>query len=309
MADLGVAVPVRERAGYRQSALVLGAAQLGGAYGIANAVGMPDDDATERLLRAAAARGVTHVDTARAYGESERRIGAARVPELRVITKVAPLGDADPRAAVEASVARSREALGADTFTLLLHRASDAARDGVWDALREYAGRGVADRIGVSVQSPGELRAVLPLPDLGYVQLPCNLLDRRWLAPDLTDALAARPGLVVTARSVYLQGLLAAGSAVRWPHLPDAGRDALVATLDRLAADLGRDGRTGLCVSYVLGLPWVTSVVIGAETEDQVRGNADLASRPPLTPDERAAVLAALPEVPADLLDPSRWSS
>jgi aryl-alcohol dehydrogenase-like predicted oxidoreductase len=309
MADLGVAVPVRERAGYRQSALVLGAAQLGGAYGIANTVGMPDDDATARLLRTAVALGVTHVDTARAYGDSEQRIGAARVPELRVITKVAPLGDAATRAAVEASVARSREALGTAGFTLLLHRASDAAHDGVWNTLREYAGRGVADRIGVSVQSPGELRAVLPLPDLGYVQLPCNLLDRRWLAPDLTDALAARPGLVVTARSVYLQGLLAAGTAVRWPHLPDADRDALVATLDRLAADLGRDGRTGLCVSYVLGLPWVTSVVIGAETEDQVRGNAVLASRPPLTPDERAAVLAALPEVPADLLDPSRWSS
>jgi aryl-alcohol dehydrogenase-like predicted oxidoreductase len=316
MADPGVAVPVRERAGYRQSALVLGAAQLGGAYGIANTVGMPDDDATARLLRTAAELGVTHVDTARAYGDSEQRIGASRVAGLRVITKVAPLGDAADtpgaaRAAVDESVARSRAALGSDAFTLLLHRAADAARGGgaAWDALRGYADRGGADRIGISVQSPDELRAVLPLPDLGYVQLPCNLLDRRWLAPDLTDALAARPGLVVTARSVYLQGLLAAGPAVRWPHLPDAGRDALVATLDRLAAELGRDGRTGLCVSYVLGLPWVTSVVIGAETEEQVRGNAALASRPPLTADERAAVLAALPEVPANLLDPSRWAS
>lgn len=309
MADLGVAVPVRERAGYRQSALVLGAAQLGGAYGIANTTGMPDDDATARLLRTAASLGVTHVDTARAYGESEQRIGAANVPELRVITKVAPLGAAATRADVEASVARSRTALGTDAFTLLLHRAADAAHAAVWDTLRAYADRGTADRIGVSVQSPDELRAVLPLPGLGYVQLPCNLLDRRWLAPDLTHALAARPELVVTARSVYLQGLLAAGRAVRWPHLPDDARDALVGTLDGLAADLGRDGRTGLCVSYVLGLPWVTSVVIGAETEEQVRGNAALASRPPLTDGERAAVLAALPEVPAGLLDPSRWSS
>ena len=308
MTDLDTAMPVRERGGYRQSALVLGGAQLGGAYGIANTVGMPDDDATARLLRTAAGLGVTHVDTARAYGDSEHRIGACRVPSLRVITKVAPLGDAAGAEAVRQSVTRSLAELGVDRVTLLLHRAADAT-GAVWETLRGYADEHVADRIGVSVQSPDELRTVLGLPDLGYVQLPCNLLDRRWLAPDLTESLAARPDLVVTARSVYLQGLLAAGGAVRWPHLPDDARDTLVGTLDRLAAELGRDGRVELCLAYVLGLPWVTSVVIGAETEEQLRRNVSLAARPPLTADERAAVLAVLPEVPDALLDPSRWSS
>jgi aryl-alcohol dehydrogenase-like predicted oxidoreductase len=309
MTDLDTAMPVRERGGYRQSALVLGGAQLGGAYGIANTIGMPDDDATARLLRTAVDLGVTHVDTARAYGDSEHRIGASRVPALRVVTKVAPLGGAaDAPAAVRQSVTRSLAELGVDRVTLLLHRAADAT-GAAWETLRGYADERVADRIGVSVQSPAELRAVLGLPGLGYVQLPCNLLDRRWLAPDLTESLAARPGLVVTARSVYLQGLLAAGGAVRWPHLPDAARDTLVGRLDRLAAELGRDGRVELCLAYVLGLPWVTSVVIGAETEEQLRRNVSLAVRPPLTADERAAVLAALPEVPDALLDPSRWAS
>jgi aryl-alcohol dehydrogenase-like predicted oxidoreductase len=305
MTDLNLAMPVRERDGYRQSALVLGGAQLGGAYGIANSVGMPDDDATGRLLRTAAALGVTHVDTARAYGESEHRIGAAGVSSLRVVTKVAPQVD-DPEA-VRASVARSRAELGGRPFTLLLHRAADAPA--AWDTLREFADRGVADRIGVSVQSPAELLGVLDRPGLGYVQLPGNLLDRRWLAPEVTDALAGRTGLVITVRSVYLQGLLVAGSAVRWPHLADAVRDDLVGTLDRLAGELGRDGRADLCLAYVLGLPWVTSVVIGAETEEQLRANVALAVRPPLSSDERAAVLAALPAVPDALLDPSRWAA
>jgi hypothetical protein len=48
--------------------------------------------------------------------------------------------------------------------------------------------------------------------------------------------------------------------------------------------------------------------VIGAETEDQLRLNAALAARPPLTPAERERVRAALPEVPVALLDPARWS-
>ncbi|MFD0516841.1 aldo/keto reductase [Paractinoplanes durhamensis] len=146
------------------------------------------------------------------------------------------------------------------------------------------------------------MQRALDLPDLGYVQLPCNILDRRWVFE------APRPDLVVTVRSAYLQGLLVAGTTVTWPNLPDAERDAVVATLDRLAAELGRDSRADLCIAYLLSLPWVTSLVVGAETERQLRDNADLVRRKPLTESERESVLAALPEMPDDLLDPSRWT-
>ena len=313
------ALPVRRRGTYEQSVLVLGAAQLGSAYGIANTTGMPDDRSIRRLLRVAAELGVTHVDTAREYGESERRIGgvlsSSDGPQLRVITKVAPLmtGSADPAAArsvVEASVRASLAELGARRpLTVLLHRAADAAAGGGggWERLREYLEAGVADRIGVSIQSPDELRRVIDLPDLGYLQLPCNVLDRRWLSDEISTALSARHDLVVTVRSVYLQGLLAAGRGVAWPHLPDQRRDQIVAALDAMAAALGRAGRIDLCVAYVLSLPWVTSVVVGAEAEVQLRRNAALASRPPLSSTERERLLAAIPEVPADLVDPSRW--
>ncbi|WP_373289934.1 aldo/keto reductase, partial [Saccharopolyspora thermophila] len=47
------------------------------AYGIANTTGDLGQPAVDALLRRAAELGVTHVDTARAYGESEARIGAA----------------------------------------------------------------------------------------------------------------------------------------------------------------------------------------------------------------------------------------
>jgi aryl-alcohol dehydrogenase-like predicted oxidoreductase len=313
MTDLRAALPVRERGGYRQSTLVLGGAQLGGAYGIANITGGPSDAAASALLHAAVSCGITHVDTARAYGESERRIGAA-ASGLGVITKVAPLGavascESSMADAVTASVVRSSGHLG-EPLTILLHRAADALAVGgvAWKTLRRYAESGLAERVGVSVQSPAELRAVLRLPGLGYVQLPCNVLDRRWLAADLAPALAERPDLVVTVRSVYLQGLLAAGTGVRWPHLSPGDRDRVVAVLDRTAGVLGRAGRADLCLAYVLGLPWVTSVVVGADTVAHLRANVGLATRTPLTADERAFLLAELPAVPLDLLDPARWT-
>jgi aryl-alcohol dehydrogenase-like predicted oxidoreductase len=289
---------IRQRGDYSQSALVLGTAQIGGAYGIANRTGVPGDTAVAGILATARELGITHLDTARAYGESEQRIGAVD-HGLSVITKVAPGGD------VRASVEASRAALRATgPLTILLHRAADAAES--WAGLRKCLDTGEADRVGVSVQSPDELRRVLDLPGLGYVQLPCNILDRRWLDLDLD--LAARPELVVTVRSAYLQGLLVAGTAVTWPNLPDADRDAIVATLDKLAADFGREGRADLCLAYLFSLPWVTSLVVGAETEEQLRANAELIDREPLTAGQREQVLAALPEMPVELLDPSRWS-
>ncbi|NMO55028.1 aldo/keto reductase [Actinoplanes sp. TBRC 11911] len=297
-------LPIRTHGAYRQSSLVLGTAQLGMAYGIANRAGVPDDDTVAGILETARRLGVSHVDTARAYGESERRIGTALRgrDDLAVITKIAPGG------AVRESLDRSRAALERrGPLTVLLHRAADV--DDGWADLRQVLHSGEANRIGVSVQSPAELYRILPLPDLGYVQLPCNVLDRRWLDPRLTEALAAREDLVVTVRSAYLQGLLVAGTAVTWPHLPDTERDAVVALLDGLVDDLGRTGRDDLCIAYLLSFPWVTSVVVGAETEDQLRVNADLAGRTPLTEAERESVLATLPEMPADLLDPSRWSA
>ncbi|GIM90862.1 aldo/keto reductase [Paractinoplanes toevensis] len=287
-------IEVRRRGAYRQSVLILGTAQLGMAYGIANRTGAPDDDSTARILATARYLGVTHLDTARAYGDSERRIGAVAPAGLSIITKVGP------GVPVRESVAASRAALRrTGPLTILFHRAADALD--AWDDLRALVKHGEADRIGVSVQNPDELRRVLDLPDLGYVQLPCNILDRRWSIED-------RPDLVVTVRSAYLQGLLVAGTAVTWPNLPDLERDALVATLDRLAVELGRAGRADLCIAYLLSLPWVTSLVVGAETEDQLRDNADLVRRKALTESERESVLAALPEMPEALLDPSRWT-
>ncbi len=290
------ALPIREPYAFGQSALVLGGAQLGGAYGIANTTGMPDEQAIDQLLRLAATAGVTHIDTARAYGDSERNIGAALARTgvgLGVITKIAPA------ASVDESLSASREALGFIPPTVLFHRATDALE--CWADLHGVAGA------GISLQSPAELFRVAGLPGLGYLQLPCSVLDYRWRASDVLETLAGLHDVVITVRSVYLQGLLAAGTAITWPHIDDAQRDALVGTLDRLATEIGREDRADLCVAYILGQPWVTSVVIGAESVEQLARNADLAGRKPLTPDECAAVEAALPRVPADLLNPATW--
>ena len=295
-----------------QSALVLGTVQLGLAYGAANAAGQPDAAQALAVLDAARRAGITHLDTARAYGDSEQRIGAANArglaEDVGVVTKLQPLEDGAGRDAASASLERSLRLLRTDRLAaVLVHRAADWHRPGVADRLAEAVADGTAALAGASIGSPDELIPLLADPRCGYIQLPYNLLDRRWLAPEAQAALAARPDVVITARSAFLQGLLTAGAGARWPlgHEPED----VVPVLDRLVADLGRVSRADLCLAYVLGHPWVTSVVVGAETPEQVSDLAALVGRAPLTAAELEQVRQALAAGTDDLVDPSRWRS
>ncbi|SDB80625.1 Aldo/keto reductase family protein [Raineyella antarctica] len=70
---------------------------------------------------------------------------------------------------------------------------------------------------------------------------------------------------------------------------------------------LDRDSAADLCVAYVRGHSWVDSVVLGADTADQVRDQARLVALPALTPEQIARVRDELPAGSADLIDPARW--
>jgi aryl-alcohol dehydrogenase-like predicted oxidoreductase len=62
-------------------------------------------------------------------------------------------------------------------------------------------------------------------------------------------------------------------------------------------------------MAYVLGHPWVTSVVVGAEREQDVRANLALAGRDPLTAAQCVRVRHTVPAGSAELVDPSRWGA
>lgn len=302
------------------SRLSLGTAQLGLPYGVANASGRPDEAAAAEILDRAHAAGVTLLDTAAAYGDAEARIGAwlesRRPAEVAVVTKLLPLADlpddapeATVRAHVEASVLRSCVRLGRPRLDgLLLHRWRHARSHGgaVWRALQGLRDEGRIGRLGASVASPAEALEALATPEVAFVQLPLNLLDRRWRSAGVPERRGERPDVVVQARSVYLQGLLV-GAPTRWPSVQGYDVRGLPARLDALARSLGRAGRADLACAYVRAQGWVDTLVVGAETPAQVDANVALFRAPPLDPDACRAVEEALPDAPARLLDPSQW--
>jgi spore coat polysaccharide biosynthesis protein SpsF len=95
--------------------------------------------------------------------------------------------------------------------------------------------------------------------------------------------------------------------ASRWIRAPGVDSRQLCATLDELVAALGRADRVDLCMAYVAALPWVTSIVVGVESVEQLRGNLARVQAPVLTPKEIAIVAESIPELPEAFLNPALW--
>jgi spore coat polysaccharide biosynthesis protein SpsF len=297
---------------------VLGSVQLGLPYGAANRTGLPSREAAVALVRRAAACGIRTFDTARAYGAAEERLGEALSGQpVFIVTKLSPLSDLPPAAgaeeaaaAAEVSVRQSCAALRTGRLDcLLLHRAAHRTQFGgaIWQRLLALKAAGTIGTLGVSVQSSVEAAEALACPDVQHIQMPFNLLDRRWRDDGVIDALARRPDVTVHVRSVFLQGLLAAADPSVWPVIEGVDPSALLADLDRLVRELGRDSAADLCMAYARGQAFITGVVIGLETEAQLDENLRLMRNPPLSPAECRFVDDCLPRLPEQLLNPALW--
>lgn len=303
----------------RHTPLTLGTAQIGMEYGIANTTGFLSDKQAVDLLEEAQRLGCSHVDTARAYGLSETRIGNARsdasARHLGIVTKLRPLSDVSSTAPVEQGRIAVRKSLDESLGALrtqvvdavLCHRANDWFKPGVREALVEFRAAGQTQAIGASVSTPSELMQLLADSNIDYVQIPFNILDPRWLDQEVQNRIQSRPDVVIAARSVFLQGLLLASNGSKWPENIGIGQREIKATLKKLVRALGLHSTAELALLYVLSQSWITTAVIGVDTVQQLREIVDLAREKKLTGEQLSLIRNSLPPLNSELVDPSRW--
>ena len=292
---------------------MLGTVQFGQPYGVANRTGQPDQGLVSAIIAAALDGGVNCLDTAAAYGTSEEVVGRALrklgvSQRMVVVTKIRPLQPAeydDPglaAQAIESCVAASRQRLGVECLPLVLfHREQDARHISVLHQLRN---RGWLRYVGVSCgNTPGFLNDFAARDALGAVQIPANLLDHRHQASGACET-AAAAGIAVFIRSVYLQGLL----VMPEQEIPPALRQVIGVrrVLQNIAGQAGMSLKE-LALRFMFDQAGVTSVVVGVETEAQVRDNLAICARGPIPADVRQAVLEASTDVDELLITPAMW--
>ena len=142
------------------SNMTLGTVQLGMNYGIANTTGQPAEEESFAMLDAALKGGVSSIDTARVYGNSEDVIGhffRQYDGELPFITTKVPKIEGETEGEIEkfvvSSVETSLEKLGVPRVNcVMLHVTADitAHGDKTAKALESLVKRGYTDLVGAS---------------------------------------------------------------------------------------------------------------------------------------------------------------
>lgn len=251
----------------KASKLILGTVQFGCQYGI-NSAGRPSEAAVADILSAAAASGITTLDTSSAYGNAEEVLGSCEAAGRFSIVSKYPQGSGP----VKEAFCQSLERLGATSMHgYMLHHFSVYRSDtSVWEEFRALRDAGLTERIGFSLYSPDELEMLLENGvDFDLLQIPRNIFDRRfdpWL-PELK----AR-GVEVHVRSTFLQGLFFKDRDCLPEKLLPLRR--YLVQLDRYSSESGLSVAQ-LALNFNLQNPDIAGVLIGVDNVSQLLANVE----------------------------------
>ena len=193
--------------------LVLGTAQLGADYGIAYTSKKITSQEFQSIMGAARDAGVNSIDTAMAYGDSQKVLGEIGVDKWSITTKLPSVPDditSIDKWYSQAIASSLLELRVPKIKTLLIHDVKElSGRFGsaLIKLLRGSKIKGDVINIGVSIYAPQELDAFYHnfRPDI--VQCPYNIFDQRISTSGWLQKLTA-DNVEVHARSVFLQGVI-----------------------------------------------------------------------------------------------------
>ena len=248
--------------------LAIGTVQFGLDYGIANQNGQVNADGILSILDFAYENNINTLDTAKAYGESEKSIGKYLKQTKKtwsVITKVS-----DSNQSIIEQIQDSIERLTVRPTVVLAHSANLFLNPMFQSKLQEAKGNQLICSIGVSLYNEKEINQVLDSelkPDV--VQLPMNILDTRLYHHGLLDDLFEK-GIEIHVRSAFLQGLFYLSK----PDLEERFGDVIL-ILDKLKSIAAKAELTlaELSLLWLVSLEEVSKVVLGVDSKDQLKAH------------------------------------
>ena len=193
--------------------IAIGTANFGMQYGVANTHGKLSKKSVEEILGLAKSLGVTCLDTANAYGESQKVLGEIGVRDWRIVSKISsiPPDCIDIPAYIRAQISLILDSLKVSEFdSVLVHNAKDLTGDcgdQVFEEIKKAQSKGQVRKIGVSIYDPNDLELITSRFKIDLVQAPINVFDNRLQDSGWLDRLVST-GTEVHARSVFLQGVL-----------------------------------------------------------------------------------------------------
>jgi aryl-alcohol dehydrogenase-like predicted oxidoreductase len=186
--------------------IALGTVQFGLDYGINNPSRKTNQKEVNSILENAANIGITLLDTAIAYGDSEKTLGKSKDVVNGVFNIITKIVDTKKNAEIQLneSLLRLNQK---SIYGLLAHNFSIVEDNpDFYQTMVLLKETGLVSKVGVSIYTPLQLNFLLRNKvDLDIVQLPYSVFDQRFA--EMLPLLKER-NIEVHVRSVFLQGLM-----------------------------------------------------------------------------------------------------
>jgi len=284
--------------------IVLGTAQFGLDYGIANSVGRLTYDEVFKIINLCNKFNINTLDTAISYGKSEDILGNQNLNKWKIITKLPAVPDnvSNIENYINEKFRNSLEKLKSRSiYALLLHSPIQLfEKNGkkIFKSLNVLKEKGLISKVGVSVYSPVELYKILESYNFDIVQFPLNILDCRFIKSDILINLK-KQGVETYARSIFLQGLLLMKTRPlyfnKWNHIwSEWDRWLNLLQISPLEA----------CIRFAISQNNLDNIIIGVDSSAQLTEIINNSQTP----------LPSLPNWPFDidnyneLINPSFWN-
>ena len=285
--------------------LILGTVQFGQDYGINNNIGKPSDLEMKSILDFAYEQGVTFLDTAEAYGDSQQRIGRYHQDsnnKFSLITKYSSQIDL-PNSIIK-RVEHNIYTLHVDKlYGYMFHsfKEYETYYSRFKNDLNDMVKSNLIGKLGVSVYTNEEAMRVLDNESIGLIQIPFNLLDNFYKRESVLLKAKER-GVEVHTRSVFLQGLF-------FRDLNDIPNNlnSLEPYL-KLILELAKNNDISvqsLSLNYTLMQLLISKVLVGVDSLYQLQENIKSSSK-----DLEEAIVKDIDMIDVqeiELLNPANW--
>tara|TARA_B100001287_G_scaffold62031_1_gene50124 strand:+ start:26564 stop:27439 length:876 start_codon:yes stop_codon:yes gene_type:complete len=285
--------------------LAIGTAQFGMDYGVSSSPGKVELSEIKKILDHAKSININMLDTALAYGNSEKILGDFNVNDFKVVTKTrhfsnSKITDEDLNL-LNYDFSKSLKNLKLNSvYGLLIHNPNDLMKPGaskIIEFIQTLKKTNKIKKIGVSIYENKHLSFVLENFDIDLVQVPLNIFDRRLIDNGMLELLS-QEGLEVHARSIFLQGLMLMQDTRR-PRKFDRW-DSLWKSWHEWLNDY-KISPLEASIRYVMSFSEISKVLVGVDSINQLIEIVDAAS-------------GGLPPIPSELhtddsllLNPSNW--
>ena len=254
------------------SKISLGTAQFGLDYGIANQKGKISFSNAEKIIEFALSKNIKRIDTASAYGDSEKVLGRIGVKNFKITSKITtiPLNTNNVNDFLIRNIENSLNDLKIEKFDcILVHDCNQFFQkkyhNEIIKSLLYIKELNLTSKLGLSVYDPLDNSIMKVIEQIDVIQSSFNIFDQRLIQKQLVDTLQ-KSNIEIQARSVFLQGLLLMEAEkipkkfLKWKRV-----------FDSYYSWLKKNNYNALsaCLNFALNSKNINQVILGIDTPEQ----------------------------------------